>query len=497
MLFKLGGYFMRKVLALLLILVCAFNASISCVFAASSVLKTEKDTYEFDFVEGETFTVDFVLTNCIGVNNATFRVAYDPSVIQAVSNAAHSLDDFATYVNDDEKDAVLIPNSIINRQVSMVPKSGNEEFEGKADGSKTASELGYVLLSNYISSSYIENGSAVLKGLEKEGKLFRMTFKMVAPGTTDVKVEKTAKDIKYDIPLSINRNPISENPRLDVSVQSGKVIINKSGSNNTTTKETTTEVTTTQTTTKKETTQTTTKKTTSQSSSDNDTKVQTTTKKEATTQAATKTQPVTEKATEATTEAAKDNNESSSKLFKDIANYPWAANAIEKLAEKKIISGMGNGMFGPALNVKRADFLLMLMNALDIKGTAKSNFDDVDSNRYYANAVGLAKDLGIASGSGNNLFKPDENISRQDMMVLANKALAQVSPSSLKENVDSSVLDKFEDKKDISNYAVESLSKMVEAGIVNGAGNKIDPKSFTTRAQSAVIIYNIYNTINK
>jgi len=496
---------MKKVLALLLILVCAFNASISCIFAASSVLKTEKDTYEYDFVEGETFTVDFILTNCIGVNNATFRVAYDPSVIQAVSNSAYSLDEFATYVNDDGDDAVLIPNSIINRQVAMVPKSQNEEFEGKADGSKTASELGYILLSNYISSSYIEGGSLALKGLEKEGKLFRMTFKMIAPGSTEVKVMRTATDIKYGSDLSVNKSPTVDNPKVDVSVQSGKVIIKKSNNNNTT-KETTTEVTTHQTTTNKETeTQTTTKKTTSQSSSSSspsstakETTTQTTTNKEATTQTTTKTQVVTETTTESTTQAVKDNNENSSKSFKDIADYPWAVNAIEKLAEKKIISGIGNNMFGPSSNVKRADFLLMLMNALGInEGTAKSNFDDVDSSRYYANAVGLAKDLGIASGSGNNLFKPDENISRQDMMVLASKALAQVSPSSLKEDVNSSVLDKFEDKKDISNYAVESLSKMVEAGIVNGSGNKIDPKSFTTRAQSAVIIYNIYNAINK
>jgi len=53
----------------------------------------------------------------------------------------------------------------------------------------------------------------------------------------------------------------------------------------------------------------------------------------------------------------------------------------------------------------------------------EGNFEDVKPGAYYYEAIGVAKKLGIATGSGNNQFKPQESISRQDMMVLTARAL--------------------------------------------------------------------------
>lgn len=453
---------MKKALALLLMLVCIINTSIYSVFASSCVLKSEKGTYEYDFIEGETFEIDFELNGFENLNSASFRVLYDPKVIQAVETKGYPVKDFIHFTDENDNKIPFISNSMVNGQLKLVPSSTNSDYDSKSDGVKTASEIGIIRLAAFVTAT--ENNN--LKGLYDGGKFFRMTFKMIAPGSTTINI---ASDKKFTTP------PASGSESIDIEVIPAKVTINSSGSgsnNNTTTTEATTE-----TTTKKNTTETTTKKSSSE----------VTTKKTTTTEATTET--TTAKTVEATTEAT---TQSVVKLktFNDIANYPWAVNAIEQLATKEIINGVGNGMFNPAANVKRADFLLMLMKALGLEGEAKSNFADVDSSRYYANAVGLAKDLGIATGSGDNLFKPDDNISRQDMMVLANRALATKVKL---QDAQASVLDKFKDKTDISNYAVESLAKMVNAGIVNGTGNKIEPKSNTTRAQAAVIIYNIYN----
>ena len=103
--------------------------------------------------------------------------------------------------------------------------------------------------------------------------------------------------------------------------------------------------------------------------------------------------------------------------------------------------------------------------------------------------------MGVASGNPDGTFDPESNITRQDMMILAKKALEIANNEELKG--DSAVLEKFADKGDISAYAADSLAAMVQAEIVSGTGNNIEPKANTTRAQAAVIICKMLDKINQ
>jgi hypothetical protein len=174
-----------------------------------------------------------------------------------------------------------------------------------------------------------------------------------------------------------------------------------------------------------------------------------------------------------------------------LSTHPWAIEYINNLAAKGIINGYNDNTFKPGNNVKRADFIIMLLKSMgvDTIQAPKTNFSDVRTDKYYYNAVGLAKELGIASGNNDGTFNPESNITRQDMMILAKKAIEKSTNKQLTGNT--TVLDKFADKTTISPYATESLAAMVEAGIVSGTGNNIAPKNNTTRAESAVIISKI------
>jgi hypothetical protein len=52
---------------------------------------------------------------------------------------------------------------------------------------------------------------------------------------------------------------------------------------------------------------------------------------------------------------------------------------------------------------------------------------------------------------------------------------------------------KENDTADISGYAADSVAALVRAGLVHGYENGIHPKEATTRAESAVLLYNLYN----
>ncbi len=155
------------------------------------------------------------------------------------------------------------------------------------------------------------------------------------------------------------------------------------------------------------------------------------------------------------------------KTFDDIKDIYWAKKEVEVLASKGIIRGKDQNNFKPNEPLKRADFILMLIRAFGFESSIKDNFSDVSKSSYYYDAVGIAKSIGLAFGRGNNLFKPEEYISREEMMLLVDRALIIAGNRNANTNI--TLIRKFRDFDQISPYAVESIVRLVEENIVQGS----------------------------
>ncbi|SFT22137.1 endo-1,4-beta-xylanase [Paenibacillus sp. BC26] len=179
------------------------------------------------------------------------------------------------------------------------------------------------------------------------------------------------------------------------------------------------------------------------------------------------------------------------KTFGDLAQVPWAKQAVDAMASHGIIKGTAANSFSPAASIKRADFIALLVRALELHGTGKEGtmFGDIEPSAYYYSELVIAKELGIATGFENNTFLPDSTISRQDMMVLTARALAAAGkPVGI-----GGSLDAYADAATISGYAQDSAAALVKAGIVNGKNGNLAPHASLTRAEAAVILYRIWN----
>src|SRR5690606_10349946 len=110
------------------------------------------------------------------------------------------------------------------------------------------------------------------------------------------------------------------------------------------------------------------------------------------------------------------------------------------------------------------DFILLLMRALELEGSVETNFTDVDAFAYYAEAVGVAKALGITNGDGTGKFNPGSFITRQEMMTLVDRAM-EVSGTKLPAG-SSEDLNSFADSASIASYAQASVAALVKSGIV-------------------------------
>lgn len=83
--------------------------------------------------------------------------------------------------------------------------------------------------------------------------------------------------------------------------------------------------------------------------------------------------------------------------FTDVTfeKYAWAVDAIEILASKDILAGSSDGSYHPETQVTRAEFVSMLVRALELKGDPTVantiSFTDVPAGSWYEEAVKTRK----------------------------------------------------------------------------------------------------------
>ncbi|MCD5415090.1 MAG: S-layer homology domain-containing protein [Clostridiales bacterium] len=149
------------------------------------------------------------------------------------------------------------------------------------------------------------------------------------------------------------------------------------------------------------------------------------------------------------------------KDFVDLGKYTWAKGAIATLAARGVINGVSEKEFAPQKDITRADFVVLISRFLELDEEFAENFSDVKEGAYYYNAVGIAKNMEIVTGMGNNEFKPLQPISRQDMMVIITRALKITGQNSKLTYSSGKKLSDFNDKGEVASYARESVEFLI------------------------------------
>ena len=174
----------------------------------------------------------------------------------------------------------------------------------------------------------------------------------------------------------------------------------------------------------------------------------------------------------------------------DVAEDHWAYDAVEYCYAHGIVGGVSATEFGRDMQIRRADFMLMLYNAVGKPAPAgQSTFTDVSPSDYYYTALSWGQSVGLASGTGEGAYSPGASITREQAFTI----LRQAMPLLGKQCPDASlsVLDAFPDKDQIADYAKGYTATLVAQGVVGGKNSGIDPKGSLTRAEMAVLLAKI------
>ncbi len=175
--------------------------------------------------------------------------------------------------------------------------------------------------------------------------------------------------------------------------------------------------------------------------------------------------------------------EMSVSMFDEISGH-WAETEIAKLYNEGIIEGKDNGTFGINDNITRAEFVTLLVRAMQLDIPEYNNeFSDVSKDDWYAGYIAAAFQNGIMSGSDGKAM-PNADITREEMAVMLS---ALVEADSVKHS--------FNDSSEISSWAESAVDKVCTAGLMNGRDDDIfAPKANTKRSEAFVVIYRLlYN----
>ncbi|MDA1908599.1 S-layer homology domain-containing protein [Bacillus cereus] len=109
--------------------------------------------------------------------------------------------------------------------------------------------------------------------------------------------------------------------------------------------------------------------------------------------------------------------------FNDVPGNHWSTKAIYDLTNRKIVQGYGNNIFGFGDNVTRGQVARMIyayVKPADADASFKNPFTDIKGHMFEKEILALAK-AGLVSGYGEGKYGPDDVLTREQMaQVLTN-----------------------------------------------------------------------------
>lgn len=180
--------------------------------------------------------------------------------------------------------------------------------------------------------------------------------------------------------------------------------------------------------------------------------------------------------------------------FEDVKVEQWFYEAVKYVYDNELMNGISATEFNPNGLLTRGTIAQVLFNLEGADADAAAVFDDVPADAWFADAVNWAAANNIVTGYGDGTFGPDNNITREQMAAILYR-YAQFKGYDVSAKGD---LTAFTDGDNVSEWATDALAWCVGAKLINGRDNgTVDATGTATRAEIAQIFMNFCENIAK
>jgi hypothetical protein len=180
-----------------------------------------------------------------------------------------------------------------------------------------------------------------------------------------------------------------------------------------------------------------------------------------------------------------------SAMYTDLYPTHWCYEKILDFSDEGYIDGYSDGTFRPDNTITRAEFVKIVNNFFDYGGSESDiSFTDVSPNDWFEPYVREAVARGYIKGYSDGTFKPYNNITRQEALVILARIL----------EIDDEVYDKnhkdglkqYKDSDQVEKWAYKAVQSYVVHGFTKGNGeNVIRILDYLTRAETVGFLNNV------
>lgn len=198
------------------------------------------------------------------------------------------------------------------------------------------------------------------------------------------------------------------------------------------------------------------------------------------------------------------------KKFLDLKGFEWAMEAIERLAEKGILNGVGEGKFAPSNNVTKVEALTMIIRGLDWDDDVELSSEWIKEGKIKEKAKDKAKDkeklqdwtagyLEVAVKKGliseaelkNQSFTTPATRQEVAMYIIRAMGLETKARQYSKDDL------RFDDKADVKSDVAGYVYLIDQEGIMKGyPDGKFRPNQPVKRAEMASLVATLHDRVN-
>ncbi|MDA3130934.1 S-layer homology domain-containing protein [Aliibacillus thermotolerans] len=176
---------------------------------------------------------------------------------------------------------------------------------------------------------------------------------------------------------------------------------------------------------------------------------------------------------------------SSTPLFDDVGKDYFAFEAIQYLAEERVIGGYSDGTFRPNLTITRHQTANMIANALGLEAPEDYTFQakDIDEMKEEYRGLAALEYHGIMKGNNDGEMRPGDGLRRSQMATILVRAfdLPEASMNHSFTDID----------EEFSGY--DAINRIADARITTESGKAFRPNELTTRAQFSLFMARAMN----
>ena len=181
-----------------------------------------------------------------------------------------------------------------------------------------------------------------------------------------------------------------------------------------------------------------------------------------------------------------------SELFLDLPDKTdWAYEGIDYCVANGYMNGMGEGTFQPNGTTTRAQLVTILWRMSDEPKPKKAApFTDAKSH-WAKDAIAWAAESGIVNGVREDLFDPDAEITREQLVTIFHRYCKDHLAMDVSQT---QTLEAFPDARKVSSWAKDAMQWAAAVQLITGVGTssgaELQPQGSATRAQIARVIMN-------